>query len=253
MGYLHEGHLSLVRVARARNDAVVVSVFVNPTQFGPSEDFSTYPRDFERDTEVLAECEVDCVFAPSSGEMYRFDASTSIQVAGVSEGNEGDSRPGHFAGVATVVAKLFNIVQPQRAYFGQKDAQQLAVIRRLVRDLDFPIEIIACPTVREPDGLAMSSRNVYLPPDERKAATVLYRALQACLAAFRGGETSAASLRAAMSEVISREPLARPDYVSVADPESMTELEIARQGALASLAVRMGKTRLIDNILLTSA
>ncbi len=250
MGYLHEGHLSLVRRARAENDHVAVSIFVNPTQFGPHEDYSRYPRDLERDLRLLEPLGVDLVFAPSVEEMYPPGFQTWVIVEGVSRPLEGAARPGHFRGVATVVTKLFNIVQPDRAYFGQKDAQQAVVIRRMVQDLNIPVEIVVCPTVREPDGLAMSSRNTYLNPEERRAATVLFRALQAAKARYEQGERDAERLREAMREVIQAEPLARLDYVSVADPETLQELDRVEDRALLSLAVYIGKTRLIDNILL---
>ena len=250
MGYLHEGHLSLVRRARAENDHVAVSIFVNPTQFGPHEDYNRYPRDLERDLRLLEPLGVDLVFAPSVEEMYPPGFQTWVIVEGVSRPLEGAARPGHFRGVATVVTKLFNIVQPDRAYFGQKDAQQAVVIRRMVQDLNIPVEIVVCPTVREPDGLAMSSRNTYLNPEERRAATVLFRALQATKARYEQGERDAERLREAMREVIQAEPLARLDYVSVADPETLQELDRVEDRALLSLAVYIGKTRLIDNILL---
>lgn len=250
MGYLHEGHLSLVRRARAENDHVAVSIFVNPTQFGPHEDYNRYPRDLERDLRLLEPLGVDLVFAPSVEEMYPPGFQTWVIVEEVSRPLEGASRPGHFRGVATVVTKLFNIIQPDRAYFGQKDAQQTVVIRRMVQDLNIPVEIVVCPTVREPDGLAMSSRNTYLSPEERQAATVLFRALQAAKARYEAGEREAERLREAMREVIGAEPLARLDYVSVADPETLQELSRVEERALLSLAVYIGQTRLIDNILL---
>lgn len=250
MGYLHEGHLSLVRRARAENDHVAVSIFVNPTQFGPHEDYNRYPRDLERDLQLLAPLGVELVFAPPVEEMYPPGFQTWVVVEEVSRPLEGAARPGHFRGVATVVTKLFNILQPDRAYFGQKDAQQTVVIRRMVQDLNIPVEIVVCPTVREPDGLAMSSRNTYLSPEERQAATVLFRALQAAKARYEEGERDAERLRAVMREVIQAEPLARLDYVSVADPETLQELSRVEDRALLSLAVYIGKTRLIDNILL---
>lgn len=250
MGYLHEGHLSLVRRARAENDHVAVSIFVNPTQFGPHEDYNRYPRDLERDLRLLEPLGVDLVFVPSVEEMYPPGFQTWVIVEEVSQPLEGASRPGHFRGVATVVTKLFHIVQPDRAYFGQKDAQQVVVIRRMVQDLNIPVEIVVCPTVREPDGLAMSSRNTYLNPEERRAATVLFRALQAAKARYEQGERDAERLREAMREVIQAEPLARLDYVSVADPETLRELSQVEDRALLSLAVYIGKTRLIDNLLL---
>lgn len=251
MGYLHEGHLSLVRRARAENDRVAVSIFVNPTQFGPHEDYARYPRDLERDLRLLEPLGVDLVFVPSVEEMYPPGFQTWVIVEEVSRPLEGASRPGHFRGVATVVAKLFNILQPDRAYFGQKDAQQTVVIRRMVQDLNIPVEIVICPTVREPDGLAMSSRNTYLNPEERRAATVLFRALQAAKARYEAGERDAERLREAMREVIRAEPLARIDYVSVAHPETLQELERVEGPALLSLAVYIGTTRLIDNLMLS--
>ncbi|QWK09441.1 MAG: pantoate--beta-alanine ligase [Thermoflexus hugenholtzii] len=250
MGYLHEGHLSLVRRARAENDRVAVSIFVNPTQFGPHEDYARYPRDLERDLRLLEPLGVDLVFVPSVEEMYPPGFQTWVIVEEVSRPLEGASRPGHFRGVATVVAKLFNILQPDRAYFGQKDAQQTVVIRRMVQDLNIPVEIVICPTVREPDGLAMSSRNTYLNPEERRAATVLFRALQAAKVRYEAGERDAERLREAMREVIRAEPLARIDYVSVAHPETLQELERVEGPALLSLAVYIGTTRLIDNLML---
>jgi pantoate--beta-alanine ligase len=250
MGYLHEGHLALVRAARQQNAHVVVSIFVNPTQFGPNEDFERYPRDEARDLALLRDERIDAVFMPSLEEMYPDGASTFVDVAGLSEQLEGAHRPGHFRGVATVVAKLFNIVQPQRAYFGRKDAQQLVVVRKLVRDLRFAVEIVPVPIVREPDGLALSSRNAYLSPAEREAALVLSRALRKAEALFVAGERDAERLRAAMRELIAREPLAQVDYVSVAGPESLRELDRVEQCALVSLAVRVGATRLIDNVTL---
>jgi pantoate--beta-alanine ligase len=251
MGYLHEGHLSLIRRARAENDRVAVSIFVNPTQFGPHEDYARYPRDLERDLRLLEPLGVDLVFVPSAEEMYPPGFQTWVIVEEVSRPLEGASRPGHFRGVATVVAKLFHILQPDRAYFGQKDAQQTVVIRRMVQDLNIPVEIVICPTVREPDGLAMSSRNTYLNPEERRSATVLFRALQIAKARYEAGERDAERLREAMREVIRAEPLARIDYVSVADPETLRELEQVEGPALLSLAVYIGTTRLIDNIMLT--
>jgi pantoate--beta-alanine ligase len=253
MGYLHEGHLALVRAARQQNAHVVVSIFVNPTQFGPNEDFERYPRDEARDLALLHDERVDAVFLPSLKEIYPDGASTFVDVAGVSEQLEGAHRPGHFRGVATVVAKLFNIIQPQRAYFGRKDAQQLVLVRKLVRDLRFAVEIVPVPIVREPDGLALSSRNAYLSPAEREAALVLSRALRKAEALFAAGERNAERLRTAMHELIAQEPLAQVDYVSVADAETLRELERIEGAALASLAVRIGATRLIDNVTLESA
>ena len=250
MGALHEGHLSLVRSARAENKSVVVSIFVNPTQFSPSEDFDTYPRDLERDLRLLEEESVDLVFAPASVELYPAGYSTWVEVESLTERLEGAARPTHFRGVATIVTKLFNIVAPQRAYFGQKDAQQALVIRRLIRDLNLPIELRVCPTVRESDGLALSSRNSYLSADERRAATVLKRGLDLAERLFSGGERDADRIRRRVRDLISSEPLAEIDYVSVADLETLDELESLDRPALVSLAVRFGRTRLIDNTIL---
>jgi pantoate--beta-alanine ligase len=250
MGFLHEGHLSLVRAARERDDHAVVSIFVNPTQFGPNEDFDRYPRDMERDLTLLREERVDVVFAPSVEEMYPADDATFVEVAGITEVLEGAHRPGHLRGVTTVVTKLLNIVRPQRAYFGQKDAQQLLVVRRLVRDLQLDVEIAGLPIVREPDGLAMSSRNAYLAPEERQAALVLSKALRRVEALFADGECDVARLRDEMRSLIAAEPLARIDYVSIADAETLAEIERIECPALASLAVHIGGVRLIDNVTL---
>lgn len=250
MGYLHEGHLSLVRRARAENDHVGVSIFVNPTQFGPHEDLDTYPRDLERDLALLRKENVDLVWAPSVEEVYPPGYQTYVIVEEVAKPLEGAARPGHFRGVATIVAKLFNVFQPDRAYFGQKDAQQVVVIRQMVRDLNFPLEIVVCPTVREADGLAMSSRNVYLTPEQRAAAPVLYRALCAARDAWLAGQYDGEQLRQIMRSVLSAEPLAQVEYVSAADPHTLVELGDARRGVLLSMAVRIGRTRLIDNLLL---
>jgi len=248
MGALHEGHLSLVQRARADDDTVVVSIFVNPAQFGPSEDYARYPRDPDRDLALLRDVGTDLVFMPPVEEIYPQGFDTYVEVGKLAQVLEGASRPGHFRGVATVVAKLFNIVQPHRAYFGQKDAQQLAVIRRLTRDLGLPVEVVGLPTVREPDGLAMSSRNAFLSPEERKAALVLYRSLEAAQELWRSGVRDASLIRQRMGELLAGEPLARVDYVSVADAETLEELETVDRPALVSLAVRIGKTRLIDNV-----
>ncbi len=250
MGYLHEGHLSLVRRAREENDHVGVSIFVNPTQFGPGEDLEAYPRDLERDLELLRALDVDLVWVPTVEEVYPPGFQTYVTVEEVSKPLEGAARPGHFRGVATVVAKLFNVFQPDRAYFGQKDAQQVVVIRRMVEDLNFPVEIVVCPIVRDPDGLALSSRNVYLTPEQRAAAPVLYRALCAARDAWMAGERDGERLRQIMRAVLDSEPLAQVEYVSAADPETLAELGDAGQGVLLSLAVRIGRARLIDNILL---
>ena len=250
MGALHEGHLSLVRCARAENQRVAVSIYVNPTQFAPTEDLDAYPRQLERDLELLRAEGVDLVFTPSDAEMYPPDFQTYVSVEKVTKMLEGASRPTHFRGVATIVAKLFNIVQPTRAYFGQKDAQQAVVIRQMVRDLNFNVDVIVCPIIREPDGLAMSSRNQYLHGETRAAATVLYRALMVAQAAFRRGERNAEILRALMRDTIAAEKAARLDYVSVADPVTLQELETVSGSALCSLAAFLGATRLIDNIIL---
>jgi pantoate--beta-alanine ligase len=250
MGYLHEGHLSLIRRAREECDHVVVSIFVNPTQFGPKEDLSKYPRNLDRDLGLIEPLGVDLVWMPTAEIMYPKGYQTWVEVETITRPLEGAMRPGHFRGVTTVVAKLFNGVQPQRAYFGQKDAQQAAVIRQMTRDLNFPIEIVVCPIVREPDGLAMSSRNVYLDPEERKAATVLYRSLNAAKNVYQNGERDAEELRRTMREVIATEPRAQMQYVSCADYDALEELETVTGKTLLSMAVFLGKTRLIDNIVL---
>ncbi|HVA24882.1 MAG TPA: pantoate--beta-alanine ligase [Chloroflexota bacterium] len=250
MGFLHEGHLALVRQARADNAAVAVSIFVNPTQFGPAEDFAQYPRDVDRDLSLLRREGVDAVFVPAVEEMYPAGFGTSVLVEGITERLEGEFRPGHLRGVATIVAKLFNIVRPERAYFGQKDAQQLRVIRKMVLDLNLPVEIRGAPTIREPDGLALSSRNVMLSPVERAAATVLSRALGEARRRYEDGERSGDRLREVVRAVLAAEPLALADYVSVADADTLLELAEMDQPALLSLAVRIGKVRLIDNVVL---
>jgi pantoate--beta-alanine ligase len=250
MGYLHEGHLALVRRARAENPSVVVSIFVNPTQFGPQEDFNSYPRDTKRDLVLLDKEGTDVVFMPSVVEIYLRQFSSWVEVGRVTERLEGASRPGHFRGVTTVCAKLFNIVQPTRAYFGQKDAQQAVVIKKMVADLNMNLEIITLPTVRESDGLAMSSRNTYLNPEERRAAMVLYQALGLAQKLWSQGEKDAQRLRKEMIGLIQKQPLANIDYVSVADAETLDELDTVNPPALVSLAVKIGKTRLIDNIVL---
>ena len=250
MGFLHEGHLALVRGARADNAAAVVSIFVNPAQFGPAEDYAQYPRDMERDLALLRHAGVDAVFAPPVEVMYPPGFGTTVAVEGITGRLEGEFRPGHFRGVTTVVAKLFTIVTPNRAYFGQKDAQQLRVIRQMAGDLNLPVEVCAEPTVREEDGLAMSSRNVLLSPTERQAATVLWRALSEARQRYRAGERSGDRLREAMRAVLTAEPLAKPDYVSVADAATLLEMAELDRPALLSLAVRIGHTRLIDNVTL---
>jgi len=250
MGYLHEGHLALVRQARVENPSMVVSIFANPTQFGPQEDFDSYPRDAKRDLALLEKEGTDVVFMPSVAEMYPEQFNSWIEVGKVTERLEGASRPGHFKGVTTVVAKLFNIIQPTRAYFGQKDAQQAVVIKKMVADLNMNLEIVTIPTVREPDGLAVSSRNTYLNPEERQAATVLYQALSLAQQLWSQGEKDAQRLREEMIGLIKKQPLATIDYVSVADAETLDELDMVNPPALVSLAVKIGTTRLIDNIVL---
>jgi len=250
MGYFHEGHLSLVRQASKENPSVVVSIFVNPTQFGPSEDFKDYPRDLKRDLELLQN--VDIAFVPSEKEMYPLanGFSSWIDVGSITQRLEGASRPGHFRGVTTICAKLFNITQPTRAYFGQKDAQQAVVIKKMVSDLNMNLEIIVVPTVRENDGLAMSSRNIYLNAEERQAAIVLFKALSLARHLWQSGEKDANKIRHQMTSLIQKEPLARIDYVSIADANTLEELDVIDRPALASLAITIGKTRLIDNIIL---
>jgi len=250
MGALHEGHLSLARRARPENDVVVATIFVNPKQFGPNEDFAAYPRNYQHDLDLFEREKVDMVFMPTVDEIYPAGFDTYVTVGDLTKRLEGASRPGHFVGVATVVAKLFNLVQPTRAYFGEKDAQQLRVISKMVKDLAFDLEIVPCPTVREPDGLAMSSRNAYLDPEQRKAATVLFRSLSLAKQKLAGGELDAEKLRRAMLDLINAEPLATIDYVSIADSDTLEELSEISGTALASMAVRIGKTRLIDNMVL---
>ncbi|MEW6197937.1 MAG: pantoate--beta-alanine ligase [Planctomycetota bacterium] len=248
MGYLHAGHLSLVAAARRDGHFVVASLFVNPTQFGPHEDYDRYPRDTAGDLQKCEQAGVELVFMPDVPAMYPPDAATTVHVARLTDTLCGPCRPGHFDGVATVVAKLFNIVQPDVAYFGQKDAQQLAVIRRMVRDLDFPLRIVGCPTVREPDGLAMSSRNAMLSPDERQRATALYRALTAARARIVAGEQDPATVVAAMRRLIEEADPTTIDYISIVDPETMQPLDRIGGPVLIALAVRLGATRLIDNL-----
>ncbi len=250
MGYLHEGHLALVRRARAENSSLVVSIFVNPTQFGPQGDFKQYPRDTQRDLARLEMGKTDIVFMPSVTEMYPEPFNSWVEVGKVTERLEGAARPGHFRGVTTIVAKLFNIVQPTRAYFGQKDAQQLIVIKKMVADLNMNLEIVAVPTVREPDGLALSSRNIYLNPQERQAALVLYQALSLAQQLWSQGEKDAERIRREIIVLIKKQPLADIDYVSIADTDTLDALDTVKSPALVSLAVRIGKTRLIDNIVL---
>jgi pantoate--beta-alanine ligase len=249
MGALHEGHLSLVRRAREENERVAVSVFVNPTQFNNPDDLAAYPRDLGRDADLLAAEGVDLVWAPTEGDMYPPGYQTTVEVGEVTQPLEGAHRPGHFKGVTTVVAKLFNVVQPTVAYFGQKDAQQVVTIRQMVRDLAFPLELRVCPIVREPDGLALSSRNAHLNPAERAAATVLHRALSAAVEEWEAGRTDAEHLRKTMAATLAGEALARPEYVSAADPTTLVELGGPVEAGLLSMAVYVGETRLIDNML----
>jgi pantoate--beta-alanine ligase len=250
MGYLHEGHMSLVRKARAENKTVVASIYVNPTQFGPKEDLSKYPRDLPRDLAMLEKEGTDGVFFPSDKEMYPARYDTWVTVENLTKPLEGDSRPTHFRGVTTIVAKLFNIVRPTYAYFGQKDAQQVLVIKKMAADLNMNLKVITCPTVREPDGLAMSSRNVYLTPEQRKAAPVLNKSLQLAKELFTGEERNSAAILEKMTALIQKEPLARIDYISIADTETLEELKTIQKTALVSMAVRFGNTRLIDNVML---
>lgn len=250
MGALHEGHLSLVRIAKAQSQYVVVSIFVNPLQFGPTEDLDKYPRNFERDRDLLEAEEVDLIFAPAVNEMYRSAAVTFVNVEGLSEQLDGKSRPGHFRGVTTVVSKLFHIVEPEIAVFGQKDAAQVAVLKRMVRDLNMPVEIVVGPIVREPDGLAMSSRNVYLDAQQRKQALVLSRSLQRIQERFQAGERNGATLVTVGHEAFAKEPQVRLDYFAVVDPESLEAVEMVKGKALVAVAAYVGTTRLIDNLVL---
>jgi len=252
MGYLHAGHIALIEQAARANDHVIVSIFVNPTQFGPSEDFASYPRDPDHDVTMLQNAQVSLLFMPTVSEMYPAGFQTRVDVTDVSQALEGSHRPGHFRGVATVVSKLFNLIQPDAAYFGQKDAQQVIVIQQMVRDLNFPLDIVVVPIQREADGLALSSRNVYLSVAERAAAPVIYRALQAVRTRFEVGERQAEALRQVALITLAAEPLATIEYVSVNDAETLIESGTApiSRPVLLSLAVNFGRTRLIDNILL---
>jgi pantoate--beta-alanine ligase len=253
MGALHEGHLSLVRAARGSCDVVAASIFVNPTQFGPTEDLAKYPRSFERDREMLEREGVDLLFAPSVEEMYPAGAVTWVTVEELSNKLDGRSRPSHFRGVTTVVAKLFHVVEPDAAFFGQKDAAQVAIIRRMVRDLNLPVEIVVCPIVREPDGLAMSSRNAYLDPQQRKQALVLHRSLMRVQQLSDAGERDAVTLKAAGREEFSRENSVRLDYFEVVSPETLEAVTDISNGALVAVAAYVGNTRLIDNVVLVAA
>jgi len=250
MGYLHDGHLELVRQAKKQSKNVVASIFVNPTQFGSSEDLESYPRDLDRDLTLLESVGADLVWTPSAKDIYPPRYQTWVETTEVTQPLEGSYRPGHFKGVTTVVAKLFNAVQPDKAFFGQKDAQRVAVIKQMTRDLSYPIEIVVLPTVREADGLAQSSRNTYLNEEQRAAATVLYRALRTAESNYLDGERSGAALRSVMAETIKAEPLAEAQYVSCADRVSLLELDRVIDGALLSMAVYLGNTRLIDNWIL---
>lgn len=252
MGALHEGHLSLIERARQMSDLVVISIFVNPIQFGPNEDYDRYPRDLARDAELAFSRGVDYIFAPTVEEMYPEGFCTYVTIEGLGDKLEGASRPGHFRGVATVVTKLFNIVRPHYAFFGRKDAQQAILVKRMVRDLAMDVEIIVCPTVRQEDGLALSSRNAYLSAEERRAATVLWRALERCRSLYNAGERSSSNLISAMRSIIESEPLARIDYIAITDTEKLDPIESIPQDkpALVSMAVFIGATRLIDNLVL---
>ena len=253
MGYLHLGHLSLLQVAREQNEHVAVSIFVNPTQFGADEDFEDYPRDLQRDLVALEAEGVDLVWTPDNAEVYPRGYQTYVTVEHLTRGLEGARRPGHMRGVTTVVTKLLIAFTPERAYFGQKDAQQAYVVRRLVADLGLPVEVVVCPTIREPDGLALSSRNAYLNTEQRRAATVLFQALSAARAAFAKGQRDGDELRALMADIVAAEPLAAPEYISVADLDTMQELQHLPEQALASMAVRIGAAALIDNMVLGKA
>jgi pantoate--beta-alanine ligase len=250
MGYLHNGHISLARQAKKDASVAVASIFVNPTQFGPAEDLSKYPRDIDRDLTLLKEANTDIVFIPSDREMYPTGFSSWVEVDKITVHLEGKSRPGHFKGVTTIVAKLFNIVDPNFAYFGQKDAQQVAVINKMVSDLNMNIKIITMPTIRESDGLAMSSRNVYLNPQQRSAAIILHKALSQARQLYSCGTCDAIKLRKEMADIINKEPLAQIDYVSIADSDNLEEIDTIKGKTLVSLAVYFGKTRLIDNIVI---
>jgi len=250
MGALHQGHLSLVRAAQASCDAVAVSIFVNPTQFGPKEDFAGYPRNLEQDCQTLEAAGVDLVFAPSAEEMYPAGASTFVEVTGLSDRLDGASRPGHFRGVATVVTKLLHIFAPDHAFFGQKDAAQVAILRKMVRDLLFPVQLDVCPTVREPDGLALSSRNRYLDSEQRRQAMVLSRALLAVEREAKGGELDSGKLLAVALRILAEEPAVLVDYCRIVDPDTLEDVREVGHGAMVAVAARVGSTRLIDNLVL---
>lgn len=250
MGFLHEGHISLVRRCRAENEVTAVSIFVNPIQFGPGEDLASYPRDMERDLSLLEQEGVDMVFAPLPEQMYSKDFSVHVDEEDLSRGLCGASRPGHFRGVCTVVTKLFNIIRPDRAYFGQKDYQQLQVIKRMVRDLNMPVEVVPCPIVREEDGLAMSSRNMYLTPEERQSALLLNRSLGMAEDMVKAGEKSQEKIRQAVTDMLNLDPALSIDYVELKDAEDLKDLNEVNRKAVLALAVRVGKARLIDNKIL---
>jgi pantoate--beta-alanine ligase len=250
MGALHEGHLSLVRAARAQCDVVAATIFVNPTQFGPNEDFSKYPRTFDQDRQLLEQEHVDLLFSPDAAEMYPPGASTFVEVEGISDRLDGVSRPGHFRGVATVVAKLFHIIGPDRAFFGQKDAAQVAVLRSMVRDLNFPLVIVVCPTVREPDGLALSSRNRYLSPQERTQALILSRVLSDIAQRAASGEARSSALVEAGLNLLANDPDVHLDYLKIVDPDTLEDVKSISNGALVAIAASVGSTRLIDNLVL---
>jgi pantoate--beta-alanine ligase len=252
MGYLHAGHIALVKQARAENDITAVSIFVNPTQFGPKEDFKTYPRDINRDLALLKPY-TDIVFIPGDKEMYPEGYNTWVDTKDITDALEGAVRPGHFKGVTTVVNKLFNIIQPDKAYFGQKDAQQAAVIKKMVKDLNMPLEVVVCPTVREKDGLAMSSRNTYLTPEMRQHAQVLYQSLVKAREMYRQGERDAVKIKQTMTDIINSQPIGVIDYISIADNETLQEVRQITRPALISMAVKFGKTRLIDNIVIENS
>ena len=253
MGYLHEGHKSLIDAARRENDRVVVSIFVNPMQFGPSEDFDSYPRDLDKDAKLCEDAGVDLIFHPNAEEMYTEGFCSYVDMNGLTTELCGKSRPTHFRGVQTVVLKLFNIVTPDKAYFGQKDAQQLAVIKRMVTDLNVGTEIVGCPIIREADGLAKSSRNTYLNEEERKAALILHKSLEAGKALVESGETDAEAVKAAITAEIETEPLAKIDYVDIVDFNTISKIEKLEGSVLVAIAVYIGKTRLIDNFIICNA
>lgn len=250
MGYLHEGHMSLVKMARAENRTVIASIYVNPTQFGPNEDLAKYPRNLERDLEMLDKEGTDAVFFPEDKDMYPAGYDTWVTVENLTKPLEGNVRPTHFRGVTTIVTKLFNIVRPTHAYFGQKDAQQALVIKKMANDLNMNLKVVVCPTIREADGLAMSSRNVYLSTEQRQAAPVLYKSLQMAKELFTNGEKNAEVILGQMTALIQKEPLGKIDYISISDTETLAPLQTIKKAALVSMAVKFGNTRLIDNVIL---